>query len=354
MFIGKVTRPDFDAGDTPVKLTATVTKGNVTKTVDLNVFVKRLGITDGQAVVKDLAALKLPEKVKENIDLPVVGENGTTISWSSSAPESISNTGLVVRPNVGESDATVTLTATVTKGTESDTKEFTIIVVAWNTEDEVADAAKQIKWSLIAGANTSINLVTSDLDLPAQVGREVNVTWVSSNKSFCEDDGTINRPSFTQGPVIINITATLEKDGIQEIVTISGIRLEPAGITNQEIAIDAVNKLDSSMFIGANTSLSAITTNMTLPTTISGVLSAYCSFSWTLLDEAGEPTTSQYVKLTPKGNSIECVIVRPSSGDSNFIGQLKAVANSTDPSGGTSGSADKTFRIIVLAEDVNP
>ena len=60
--------------------------------------------------------------------LPLTGASGTTITWSSDTPAVISNTGVVTQPSNGSGDATVTLTATISKGTASDTVVFTLTV----------------------------------------------------------------------------------------------------------------------------------------------------------------------------------------------------------------------------------
>lgn len=350
-FIGKVTRPDFDAGDKNVKLTATVTKGLVTKTISFDTVVKKLGITDGQAVVKDIANISLPTDVKKNIDLPFVGTNGSKITWVSDKPESITNTGVVIRADVGSPNVVVKLTATVKKGEETQTKEFTINVLSWTVEDEIEDAKSYITWATIADLNNSINSVTSDLVFPAKLGREVAVTWVTSNKSFCTEAGKVTRPTYTQGPVIINVTATLTKTGKTAKVTISSIRLEPAAVTNAEIALDTINKLDSSMFIGSNESLTKIIADMDLPLSVSGQLSEYCTLAWSLVTEEDGPTTSQYITITPKGASTEFKVTRPTLEQGNFATYLKATATANDPNSGESGTATKKFRIIVLAKE---
>lgn len=350
-FIGEVTRPDFDAGDKKVKLTATVTKGLVTKTISFDTIVKKLGITDGQAVVKDIASILLPAETKKNLILPLLGSNGSKISWSSDTPASISNTGLIVRPEVGSPAVTVKLTATVTRGIETQNKEFTIKVLSWTTDDELEDAKAKITWNTISGLNTSINSVVSDLVFPAIVGRDVAATWITSNKSFCTEAGKITRPTYTQGPVIINVTATLTKSGKNITVTISGIRLEPSAITNAEIALDTINKLDSSMFIGSNESLAKITSDMSLPSSVGGQVSEYSSITWSLVTEEDAPTTSQYITLTQKGIATECKITRPTLEQGNFATYLKATATANDPNSGESGTATKKFRIIVLAKE---
>lgn len=72
--------------------------------------------------------------VKADIALPTVGEYGTTIEWSSSNTDAISNTGIVTR---GSESQTVTLTATISiEGGTPVTKEFTVTVAAKEKQKE--------------------------------------------------------------------------------------------------------------------------------------------------------------------------------------------------------------------------
>lgn len=354
MFTGKVKRPDFETGDKNVKLTATVTKGLVTKTIAFDVVVKKLGITDGQSVIKDLAWIQIPTETKTNLVLPSAGPNDTKITWSSGTPVTISNTGLVSRPAVKQSDVTVTLTATVTKGDETQTKEFPVKVFAWTTEDELEDAKKLVVWDLVRGTNSSINMVISNLTFPAKLGREVVVTWATSNSDFCDTTGKITRPTYTQGPVIISVTATLTKDSQEIKQTITGIRLEPASITNAEIALDAINKVDATLFLGTNTSLDQIKDSMTLPLTVPNQLSAACVLGWTVVDDGDSPASTPYVKLQATASNVKCTIVRPDSSAGNQIFYLKATATATDGTAGLSGTSYKRFRIVVIANAPTP
>jgi hypothetical protein len=66
--------------------------------------------------------------VTKNIILPVTGQNGSIITWSSNDLAIVTNDGLVTRPSYGTGDKTVTITATIQKGTASATKAFTITV----------------------------------------------------------------------------------------------------------------------------------------------------------------------------------------------------------------------------------
>ena len=84
MICGKVKRPDYGAGDGKLVLTATVTVGSATKTIQYDASVKEKGMTDTQIVSADTLALEFPvdqNNIKENVQLPTVGINGSTITW---------------------------------------------------------------------------------------------------------------------------------------------------------------------------------------------------------------------------------------------------------------------------------
>ena len=70
-----------------------------------------------------------PTAVTASIELPATGLLETTITWSSSNTDVISNEGVVTRPAIGSADETVVLTATITLGKEKTTKEFTLKVL---------------------------------------------------------------------------------------------------------------------------------------------------------------------------------------------------------------------------------
>ncbi|MCP8898102.1 LamG-like jellyroll fold domain-containing protein [Gilvimarinus xylanilyticus] len=84
---------------------------------------------DGEIMDAIADDLVLPEMFKGNqITLSTAGARGATISWSSDNPSVIDDQGEVMRPNVGEGDASVNLTATITrKGMESE-RSFTVAV----------------------------------------------------------------------------------------------------------------------------------------------------------------------------------------------------------------------------------
>ncbi|GAB6006821.1 hypothetical protein JCM12214_27210 [Geobacillus vulcani] len=105
-----------------------------------NVKASQDGITATSADVAAVAAAKAAlaigyasgddaNNVTQDLTLPTTS-NGATITWTSSNPSVVATDGKVTRPATGQSDATVTLTATITKGSATDTKTFTVTVKA--------------------------------------------------------------------------------------------------------------------------------------------------------------------------------------------------------------------------------
>lgn len=136
---GTVTRPAEGASDESVTLTATISKGTVTRTRTFYLTVKALVDTDAQDVADAKAALifdtikgsnTVADNIVSNLSLTTSGTNGTIINWASDKPGYIAVDGTVTRPAQGAADEVVTLTATITKGTASDTKAFTLTVSA--------------------------------------------------------------------------------------------------------------------------------------------------------------------------------------------------------------------------------
>ncbi|WP_160725828.1 LamG-like jellyroll fold domain-containing protein [Bacillus sp. USDA818B3_A] len=112
------------------------------KTSGVAVFgVQRADLNDHQvveAVQQDLS-LGDTSRITSNLTLPTAGTRDTSISWSSSDPEAVSAAGVVKRPAYGEGNATVTLTATITKGTVKSVKSFTVTVLEKSKDGLVAE-----------------------------------------------------------------------------------------------------------------------------------------------------------------------------------------------------------------------
>jgi hypothetical protein len=205
---GTVTRPSLTEGDVTVTLTATLTIGEQQMVKEFDVVVKALTVkNDAEKLVDAAAALTLPSTAADSIDLPTSGLNDASISWSSDKPNVIGAFGTVTTPWLTDGNQVVTLTATLTLGSESVTKEFEVTVYAAtdkNAQELVNDAAAALIFSNYR-LEADVELVTSHMGS--------TVTWSSSDADIIAADGTVNRPSNDDGNATVTLTATLEIDG---------------------------------------------------------------------------------------------------------------------------------------------
>jgi len=131
---GKVTRPGFYDGDQAVVLSALVSNGGESSTVTFNLTLIKADKTDKEKAEED-AKGSLVEFAEGESELKALTElvmagtgktNGSKITWTSDHPDILNEKGIVSRPT--DQDVTVKLTATITNGTASTTKVFTIVV----------------------------------------------------------------------------------------------------------------------------------------------------------------------------------------------------------------------------------
>jgi len=136
---GSIIPPDISAGDADITLTAVIRKGSASDTKTFILTVPAVEIPDAESVAAAagnlgfdsiLAANSSAFNVISDLLLPTEGGYGTTISWYSSDPDIISAAGSVTRPVYSAGDATVTLTAAISKGGVNETKTFNVTVPA--------------------------------------------------------------------------------------------------------------------------------------------------------------------------------------------------------------------------------
>lgn len=136
----------------------------------------------------DMAALTLPQSTKKNLTLPKIGETGSAITWSSSMQEVLSDDGKVLkRPLFGEADAEVTLTASVSNGETTKTRNFKVIVPAL-AEGEDPSLALDLKFD------------SDDLSDASIYGREV-----VANGAAAYADGVKGRAISLNGSTFLNL-----------------------------------------------------------------------------------------------------------------------------------------------------
>lgn len=238
--------------DEVVTLTATLKKGEAkaTKTFDLTVKAEEVVVDPDIAIVdavKTSLALGFKgedtkDSVTEDITLKTT-ENGVNITWVSSVSTVVSTVGKVTRPAAGEPSATVKLTATLKKGAVTETKEFTVVVIA---EDYVETGAKQ---ALIAHYEDTLGnpewLATEDVILITEIegsdGETYEVQWTVNPDStdFITNEGVITRPSFTEGNKTVFIKATLS-DGEENLFGFTIKSLNQTDKEKVEAALDQV------------------------------------------------------------------------------------------------------------------
>ncbi len=185
-------------------------------------------LTDTEAVAIAKAALifdtikgsnNSENNILYNLNLITAGEEETVISWktyyldtTNDASSNLTTTGIVTRPNFGESDKSITIVATISKGTASDTKSFNILIPAYESQDEqdVTEAMSDLTFDTIKAENSSINNVITNLDLITIGLNSTDIEWLSDNTTDIANNGTVTRPLNGQNSTI-NLTATITK-----------------------------------------------------------------------------------------------------------------------------------------------
>jgi hypothetical protein len=128
---GAVTRPLYSEGDKTVTMTAYLTLGGETLTKSFEVTVPAAEEpTDEERTSLAADSLLLPVSgiVTESFSLPSSGTYDTTVTWSTSNAEAVTADGTITRPEAGSGNASAILTATITYGDATSTKEFEVIV----------------------------------------------------------------------------------------------------------------------------------------------------------------------------------------------------------------------------------
>ncbi|MFB9330040.1 InlB B-repeat-containing protein [Paenibacillus aurantiacus] len=169
--------------------------------------------------------------VTQSVTLPTTGLDGVAISWSSDSPGIIGTNGAVVRPSAGSANATVTLTATLSKGEVTATKSFTVTV---KSMEIVAIPVATIH----VRGNDTITTKGGTLQLSAEVlpanATNKAVTWSVLNGT---GSATINASGLltavSDGTVTAKATAA-DGSGIagSKLITISGQTTSNPGPSN--------------------------------------------------------------------------------------------------------------------------
>lgn len=148
---------------------------------------------DEKNVRKDKEALTIVSSTKEDITLPVTGENGSSITWKSSDDAVLSAAGKVTRPTDGK-NVKVTLTATITSGEVSDTAEFEVEVIAEKVPAPVDRDDNRIVYFVDCG-----DYIVSTVSKGDQFGTHNSVT----DQAYGEDEVTGYKWGIVDGEELV-------------------------------------------------------------------------------------------------------------------------------------------------------
>lgn len=179
---------------------------------------KLANAADANAVATDKAALAVTYNGTDpTITLAGSGANGTTITWASDNAAINATTKAVTRPAFEAGDVKVKLTATITKGSVSDTREFEVTVTKADQTDlsKATEAAKAVAITYADGDSAAS--VTQNLTLPTAPTpnpHSASVTWKSSNETLIDiTTGAVTRPVGEDVEVTLTATVTVGTTG---------------------------------------------------------------------------------------------------------------------------------------------
>lgn len=219
--------------------------------------------------------------VTQNITLPATGLGGSTVSWNSDAPATIDLDGKVTRPSYVQGDRTVTLTATVKVGAAEATRTFAINVLRETTETALIKAEQELSLG-------DLTAVTRNLVLPEKGYGGTDITWSSSEPGIIEVDGTVHRPSYSEGDADVTLTAALRLDGLERTKTFT-VHVSSLPISDEE----AVSFVHQTLEIPVTT----VTTDLSLPASgPNGVHISWRSSHPEFLDSGGRVTLPSFTQ----------------------------------------------------------
>lgn len=136
---------------------------------------------DSQAVEEALQGINInTDNVTSDFSVPLQGKQGATIQWQSSDPSIATINGGTVqikRPAIGQPDAKVTLTATATMGSASNSRTFEVTIKSLGTNDSIL-------WY-------TFDSNASDTVVPDRSGHNNNGTLIGGAALSGQHDGSV-------------------------------------------------------------------------------------------------------------------------------------------------------------------
>ncbi len=223
---GTVTRPGNGATEDPavtLKATLTLELDDGTKLTKEKEFSFRVlrKLTDPSAIVEaeynyldysvlsdkgSYADMLTENEVVSNIWFMTEGAFGADITWTTDDTSTVTGSGRVIRPMVGENDKTVNVTATISCGNISRTKEFTFVVKAdapfvdpqHMTDEDFFGVWSGADWTISPGLNYSLN---EQLKPVEEAAKTANGDYAAAKEALLD---------YYQAKRTVNESSTLE------------------------------------------------------------------------------------------------------------------------------------------------
>ncbi|WP_169081754.1 beta-L-arabinofuranosidase domain-containing protein [Paenibacillus sp. PL91] len=241
---GKVQRPEPGKGNENVLLTATIAKGSASATREFQATVLA-ELSDQEMVALDKEHLQLGDldAVTSDLDLPDTGQTGSIITWQSSNSSIIGTDGKVTRPGPRMGDASVTLTATLAKGSASDTKTFEARVIEQPFQLSIKSFRKELAETAIGIAPVLPGIVIAEYN-DDETSRQMEVTWADVDPLSYEKPGTFQVEGTVRGSSL-KAQAEVKVTEILFQTSFSLDRLQPG--EDLVASVKAINKSGSAI-----------------------------------------------------------------------------------------------------------
>lgn len=174
--------------------------------------VAALAPTDTARLQRDAVALTLGDTgaVTANLVLPTTGVNGAAVSWATSNADVVSASGAVTRPAAGRQPATATLTATLSRGSATETRSFAVTVTPMPGSAELA------KQDVDAISIPNAGDVRGNISLPTTGAKNgTPITWSASPAGVITTSAADGKAAgvVTRGAADTRVTLTATASG---------------------------------------------------------------------------------------------------------------------------------------------
>ena len=145
-------------------------------------------------------------EVIANLNLPS-GSDGINVTWSSGNTSSLTDTGVITRPPVGQAPAVVTLTGTFSKLGVEIKRDFTVTILAVFANKDIEDDMNELQ------IDTYMDYFYHEIILPSAGVKGTPISWTSDNAAYPVTGNKVKIRDNVNGDFTFKLTATLTSGG---------------------------------------------------------------------------------------------------------------------------------------------